>query len=757
MLINFSKSYRCVTLLLCFLFSSLYASATLARPKVGLVLSGGGAKGAAHIGVLKVLEENNIPVDYVVGTSIGSYIGAWYALGYNPEQIQEIMFQTKWDKGYSDFIPREDLRYEDKQLRDHYNITLRLGYSDGTFKVPSGLLLGQSALQLLKTSTGAVGVFSSFDDLAIPYRAVAADISTAEAVVLDHGSITQAMKASSTVPGALEPIEIDGRLLVDGGIVNNIPIDVARAMGADIVIAVDIGSPLLDKSQINSTVDVLDQLSTILTISTTHKQKSNLLEQDILILPNIDGLTTTDFSLLAVGLERGEEAALEKQTQLANLGVSDAEFAQYLAVKQQKSKAWFDPILQPVVAIEYDNQSKVDLAVIRDHFAVDIGDVLSKEDLESAIAKVYALDRFDYVNAEFVDSDAGRTVVLTTKAKSWGPNYLKFGYQWQGDFDGTSMISLDAAYLVTDITANGGQWNNELSIGWESMLATEFYQPLDEKQKLFLRNRLQLKEDKFAENKFNVVPELPTLPELRNRFAELRLGLGYHYHDYGISEVGFVSELGEVNFEDGNYEELIYNSLGAYISVGYDSLNSINFPTKGNKFDIEVYLRKDDYDHSLIDGQDDLSIELNLDWRGALGLGHHTFVGIGSFATVYSDNDLSIRYAELGGFLNLSGYESDALIGAHKIFGALVYQYDLGREIPGGTGMPLYLGTSLEMGNVWHLKESIDFNELVTSGSVYLGTDTSFGPAVIGVGYATSFGYYDEDEVTVFFSFGKNW
>jgi len=757
MLINLSRKHRTVVILLALLLSFLFSHAVFARPKVGLVLSGGGAKGSAHIGVLKVLEANNIPVDYVVGTSIGSYIGAWYALGYNPEQIQEIMFQAEWDKGYSDFIPREDLRYEDKQLRDRYNITLRLGYSDGTFKVPSGLLLGQSALQLLKTATGAVGVFSSFDDLAIPYRAVAADISTAEAVVLDHGSITQAMKASSTVPGALEPIEIDGRLLVDGGIVNNIPIDVARAMGADIVIAVDIGSPLLDKSELNSTVNVLDQLSTILTISTTKQQKANLQDQDILILPNIDGLTTTDFSLLAVGLERGEEAALDKQQQLAKLAVSDAEFAQYLAAKQLKSQVWMDPISLPVIAIEYDNQSEVDLAIISDHFSVAVGEVISKEELESAIEKVYALDRFDYVNAEFVDSDLGRTVVLTTRGKSWGPNYLKFGYQWQGDFDGTSMISLEAAYLLTDVTDNGGQWNNELSIGWESMLATEFYQPLDEKETYFTRSRLQFREDKFAENKFNVVPELPTLPELRNLFAELRFGLGYHYHDYGIAEIGLVGELGEVSFEDGNYEELRYDSLGAYISMGYDSLDSINFPTKGSKLDIEVYLRQDNYEHSLIDGQDDLSIELNVDWRGALGLGHHTFVGIGSFSTVYSDNELSIRYAELGGFLNLSGYASDALIGAHKVFGALVYQYDLGREIPGGTGLPLYLGTSIEMGNVWHLQESIDFNELVTSGSVYLGTDTSFGPALVGLGYATSFGYYEEDELSVFFSFGKNW
>jgi len=434
--------------------------------------------------------------------------------------------------------------------------------------------------------------------------------------------------------------------------------------------------------------------------------------------------------------------------------VSDNDFEQYLNAKKQSSAMWFSPISQPVIAITYDNQSDVDLAVIKDHFSINIGDTVTKEQLDSAIGSVYALDRFDYVNAEFVDSEAGRSVVLTTKEKSWGPNYLKFGYQWHGNFENTSMISLDIAYLLTDITKNGGQWNNELSLGWESMIATEFYQPIDKKQKYFARSRLQIQEEKFAENEFDAVA---LLPELSNRFADLRLGLGYHFHDNGISEVGLIGEVGKVTFEDGSYKGLDYDSLGGYLSLGYDSLNSINFPTEGNKILLEVFARKDNYEQNLVGIEDDVSLEINLDWRGTLGLGHHTFVGIGSYATVISDNDLSIRYAELGGFLNLSGYQNDSLIGAHKIFGALVYQYDLGRDIPGGTGLPLYLGTSIEMGNIWQLSDDVDLKELVTSGSVYLGTDTNFGPAVIGIGYATSFGYYDQDEITLFFSLGKNW
>ncbi|MGS0724271.1 patatin-like phospholipase family protein, partial [Shewanella sp. 30m-9] len=211
-------------------------------------------KGAAHIGVLKVLEKYHIPVDYIAGTSIGAYVAGMYALGYNADQIEEIMLSGEWSKGYSDTIPRDKLSYRDKQQRDQFNIPLTVGYNNNSLTSPSGLLRGQSMSQLLRHSTGLVEQFGDFDELAIPYRAVATDLATSEAVVLSSGSVVQAMQASATVPGALQPALINGRLLVDGGIANNMPIDVVKAMGADIIIAVDIGSALTKQENLDSTI-----------------------------------------------------------------------------------------------------------------------------------------------------------------------------------------------------------------------------------------------------------------------------------------------------------------------------------------------------------------------------------------------------------------------------------------------------------------------------------------------------------------------
>lgn len=734
----------------------LIPSITMAqeRPKIGLVLSGGGAKGAAHIGILKALEANYIPVDYIVGTSIGSYIGGLYALGYSGSEIETIMLGTNFDKGYSDFIPREQLLYEDKKTRDAYNITLRLGYSDGQFKMPTGLLLGQSALQVLKTSIGAVGELESFDQLPVPYRAVATDIATSRPVVLSSGSLSQSIKASSTVPGALEPIEIDGRLLVDGGIANNMPIDVAKEMGADIIIAIDIGSPLLTKESINSTVDVLDQLSTILTVTTTNKQKALITEKDILIRPNIDNISTTDFSKLSEALILGEQAAFENLNRLNELSISPEEYQAYSANKKVLRKEWSDNLSKPVIAIKYDNQSNVKQDFIERHFNINVGDVVDKHQIEKAIQSVYALDRFDFVNAEFIDSEEGRTVVLTTKEKSWGPDYLLFGFYWQGDFSRHTQASVEFSYLLTDFTENGGTLKNELALGWETLVASELYEPLAEDNNVFSRYRLQYGEHKYAENESAADG---VRPELSDKSISGKVGVGYHYTDFGIAEIGAIAQVGHISFVDHPSPNVAYTSYGAYIQLGYDDLNSINFPTQGNKISLEFIARQDSFNETIsygdIEGVDkDDNLQINFDWRGAVGVGSHTIVGIASASALLSDTDFSIRLTELGGFLNLSGFQKDELIGVHKVFGAAVYQYDLGTS-----GVPLYLGGSIEGGNVWGVNDSISTNDLITSGSLYLGTDTSFGPAVIGVGYATSFGYSIDDQATVFFSLGRNW
>ncbi|QYJ79177.1 patatin-like phospholipase family protein [Shewanella acanthi] len=728
------------SLCLCLFISPLFAAE---RPKIGLVLSGGGAKGAAHVGVLKVLEEHHIPVDYIAGTSIGAYVAGMYSLGYSASEVEAIMMGVNWDSGYSDTIPRNVLSYRDKQLRDRYNIPLNMGYNEGEVRAPSGLLRGQTMSQLLRQSTDLVQQFGDFNDLAIPYRAVATDLETSLPVVINHGSLVKAMQASATVPGALQPTMIDGKLLVDGGIANNMPVDVVKAMGADIVIAVDIGSPLVSKDKLDSTIAVLDQLSNFLTNASTERQKQLLTEKDVLIRPAIDALSTTDFTIMPVALGLGKDAANLQLDKLLPLSVSEAQYADYVEAKKRKGQGLIADIAHPIKEIVYENHSKVSLNLLKETLDLKAGQTVTKDELNEALKRIYSLNKFERVDAEFVEEEDGRVLTITTRAKSWGPNYLQLGFNWEDDFSSNSAISFDMAYTMTDLTDNGGEWRNELKLGFDKLFASEFYQPLDRDQQFYSRARYQ-----YDIHKWNLYGASIEPIVFDKKTHAIELGIGYNYVAEGIIELGLVAEKGLIANDVLLSDDFHFDSYGGYLKFGYDSLDSISFPTSGKRVTLNVYVRNEHFDKVLSEDDKEYSVQVEADWKGALSLGNHALVGKISLAT-NNDGYSSLHLADLGGFLNLSGYNKEALTAPHKIFGAFVYQYDLGRDALGMTEYPLYLGWSLEAGNVWFERDAVELSDLIYASSLYVGTDTSMGPAAIG------FGATDEGNKSIYLFVGK--
>ncbi|MFM5203233.1 patatin-like phospholipase family protein, partial [Aeromonas veronii] len=243
------------------------------RPKIAVVLSGGGAKGSAHIGILKVLEQKRIPVDIIVGTSMGSYVAGMYAMGLSAEEVERTTLAIDWNKGYQDKVGRDELSLRKKQQNEQYQLRTDIGVNGDTTQLPDGFFQGQSMASLLRGATSNLPVQESFDDLPIPYRAMATDMETVTPFVLDHGSLAKAMQASMSIPGALKPVEWEGHILADGGSVNNMPVDVAKAMGADVVIAVDIGAKLRTRESLKSGLAMIDQLTTYMTQVGTDKQK----------------------------------------------------------------------------------------------------------------------------------------------------------------------------------------------------------------------------------------------------------------------------------------------------------------------------------------------------------------------------------------------------------------------------------------------------------------------------------------------------
>tara|TARA_R110002073_G_scaffold5521_5_gene33975 strand:- start:8296 stop:10524 length:2229 start_codon:yes stop_codon:yes gene_type:complete len=721
------------SLTLCFV---IFIDAASARPKIGLALGGGGAKGGAHLGVLKVLERENIPVDFIAGTSIGAIIGGFYALGYSADDIAEKMLSTPWEEGYSDTIPRQLLPYRLKQ-RDQFNVPLNIGHEGYQIKTPSGLLYGQNASMLLRDAFGNIANFSDFDELPIPYRAIATDLSANEAVILNKGSLLMSMHASANVPGVLAPVKHDGRLLVDGGIVNNLPIDIVKQMGADIVIAIDIGDPLMQTDQLLDTFTILGQLSSFLTSSSTFRQKKLLSEKDLLIEPRVAHLSTTDWSVFSEGIDEGEKSAEEHIEQLRRLSISPSEYQDYLKTKQHANIAIRQGMAKPIVEIELKNDSKVHPELILEALDLKVGETLTESQINDAIDSIYSLDEFQYIGISLEEKGTGRKLVFDIQEKSWGPNFFEFGLGWETNFTDESFIDLDFAYTATNLTEYGGEWRSQLELGNEPALSSEYYVPLTRKRGIFSRSIYEFESINWALDSTSALPIT-----IKQNLHQIRQGLGWNFSRYGLVEFGLLVEFGFLENDFLLTKDISYNTHGGYLAFGYDDLDSAVFPTQGKRFLVTLKKRYEDVNNvGLVSGGlsnfDADSLQLDVEWKGAFNLGSHAFVSKVDFARMYvGDGKESIKIAQLGGFLNLSGYNPRALTGPHKLFGALIYQYNLRGGLFKKTQLPFYLGLSAEAGNVWSQESDIDLNDLIFSSSIYLGTDTRMGPIALGYGFS---------------------
>src|SRR6187397_348108 len=301
------------------------------RPRIGLVLSGGGARGAAHIGVLKVLEENHVPIDAIAGTSMGAVVGGLYASGLSAADVERVMTSVDWQDAFRDRPARTDLNFRRKLEDQNFLVKFPLGLTGGEFRLPRGLVQGQKLTQILRGVTLPVAQIQNFDDLAIPFRAVATDIVTGDRVILDHGDLTTAMRASLSAPGVFTPVESEGRMLVDGGLSSNLPVDVAREMGVDVLIVVDCGFPLLERGKLDSVATVSNQMLAILIRHNTADQRKTLKATDVVIDPALGDFSSLDFSQHAKAMRLGEEAARGQSQRLAALGVPADEFQRIVA------------------------------------------------------------------------------------------------------------------------------------------------------------------------------------------------------------------------------------------------------------------------------------------------------------------------------------------------------------------------------------------------------------------------------------------
>lgn len=406
------------------------------KPKLGFALSGGGAKGLAHIGVLKVLEENGIYPDLVTGTSMGSIVGGLYAIGYSPEELSEFATGLAWNDYFNDTYPRAFLPVEEKARADRYQLTFAV--EKGKLKLPRGLIQGKKIQTLLAGLTASAHGKTDFDNFCLPFRCVATNLETGEAVVFSSGPLRRAIRASMSIPSAFEPVEYEDRLLVDGLVVRNLPVQDAFDLGADFVLGVDVGSPLYERDDITSVLTVLDQTSSFGSAASTREQRELA---DYLIMPDLEGFSTLSYDQADSLIKRGEEAAQKALpgllATLDSLGV-ELPMPAWRCEKQQR-----DSFLITEVAFKGDEA--VTRRTLDQLFHAHLPKLFTIDQLSDEISRLYASSFFKLVDYELQPvSDGYRLVLSASAAPAW---YFRTSINYDTDFKAGLLLNLTGRNL----------------------------------------------------------------------------------------------------------------------------------------------------------------------------------------------------------------------------------------------------------------------------------------------------------------------
>ncbi len=686
------------------------------RPRIGLALGGGGARGLAHIGVLRYLEELRVPIDYIAGTSMGSIVGGLAATGMESDEILAVLEQADWVDLFSDDTAREEQPARRKADDSLGLFGPKLGVGEGTSLLPAGVVSGQKILFLFESITSQRVQSNRFDTLPVPFRAVATDIVNGDMVVITEGSLSGAMRASMAVPGVFDPVQIGQRMLVDGGLVRNLPVDVVREMGAEVVIAVDVGTPLMQADEIRNVLSIVEQMTALAIVANTKAQEASLGERDLLIRPQLGtAISAMDFDKFGEAAAAGYDAADGMRAALAALAVSEPEYGRW--------RRSVDACLQgpPVVDfVRIDNRSRFADAVIRELVTVEAGQPLDIARLNHDLAQIYGLGFIRLARYRVVEEDGRQGLEIQVLQDERGADFIETGLTLAGNGRGTS-INLHAGYLKTDLDPRGTEFRGAIQIGDDFGLLADYYRPLDDRLRYIVNPQLY-----FARRNLLAFDDMGrALAEAEIDEAGVSLQLLREFGRHAIVGIGLHRYLGTIDITLGPpLGDTHFNGAEWGVDFTYDRLDNLFLPTRGALFDL-----------SYIHSSEALGADANFEqvqssWLLSKTWGLHNVLLRGRYNTTL-DNDAPL-YALMtgGGFLNMSGFEPNELVGQHFGMVAAGYRYQFD-----SSGLwPAYAGMTLEYGNAADRRGDV-FGEGVVNGSLYLGYNSPLGPLYLGYGY----------------------
>ncbi|WP_414440051.1 patatin-like phospholipase family protein [Burkholderia sp. 22PA0106] len=704
------------------------------RPAIGLVLSGGGARGYAHLGVLKVLAAHRIPVDCIAATSMGAVVGGLYASGMSADEMSHRLANVNLADIAFDVTERAELPQKRREDEERYIGGLTLGFGPKGFKAPAGLVQGNRLQALLADWTSSVPTNQPFDRLPIPFRAVATNLRTGQMVVLDRGSLPLAIRASMAMPGLFSPTEIDGQTLVDGGLVSNLPVSTVRRMGADVVIAIDIGSQLRPLDALASPADVFQQMLGILIRQNVSQQRGELGPRDVLLEPSLGAMSFTDFQNAKQAIAAGEAAAEAALPRLEPYALSPQAYAAYLA----RHRAPPEQTLR-ITKIEIRTSGPVPKRVVADALHVKPGDFYDPQAVSRDLLALTTSGNFDTVTQQVVSDGDTNTLVVDARGKDWGPNFLLFGLGMSSSSSDEGGFRFHVGYRRPWLTDSGLEFRIDSTLGSDlQSLHTELRQPLSSRHGFYLAPYVEF-ERRFA----NLYLDNYKITQYRlqterlgmdfgvpiGRLGDFRIGLAYAHGNASATynlpdDVDDAGQLTGQTFPSQNGHELT-----ARARLLIDQLDDPMLPRKGYYVELRA-------DRSLVASDQARYTEIFGKAMIAQQFGRHSFSasveGGNNFGTPSPVNLLTFT---LGGFQHLSAYAVDQLSGNALAYGQVTYMNRL-MTFNASPIKAFYVGASAEIGNVWANEDGGRSGSMKQSYSLFGSFVTSFGPIYVGIALA---------------------
>ncbi|MFN7122693.1 MAG: patatin-like phospholipase family protein, partial [Hydrogenophaga sp.] len=703
------------------------------RPRVALVLSGGGARGFAHVGVLKALEAAQVPVDMIVGTSMGAIIGGLYASGMKADELEREILAVDWGGLFNSREPRQLLSQRRKEEDFELSPVLQLGFRNGEFLLPTGAVSSRSLEVLLRRYTLSTRHLESFDQLPTPFRAVATDMETGLAVVMDRGDLAAALRASMSVPGVFSPLAINDRILGDGGLVNNLPVDVARAMGAEVIIAVNIGTPLAGRDTLGTVLGVTTQMVNILTEQNVQASIATLTPKDLLLTPPLGKLTSSDFDKAKELVKLGNDYAGTVRDALALFSVDAPRYARWVQSRSVQAVANADRVGR-IGAIRFEGVSEERAALLARALEAEPGQRVDVPKIEADLRKLSVsgdYERIDYTLTRREDNGT-EDLTINLRENAWGPNYLRVGLDLRTDFQGEGAFNLRISHNRHWLSESGAEWRNRVQLGETVGLYSEIYQPLGVNSERFVAayvdgsiNKVELFSDQgdalalVQRQGLKVGADVGWPIGLRGTIGEARLGVV-------ASARRATPELLSAAIPAG-VSTVRWTERGVRAALIADQLDFANFPSRGYRGQAEISWGRRDVDG----GETTDFTRLDSTFTAVKTWGAHTFNVGGRLAYTNQIPLAAIDEYSLGGFQNLSGYRTAQVAGNYLLFGRLTYYQRLASNV--GVARALFVGGSLEAGNAWTERSDITLRQLRGAGSLFVGADTGIGPLYLSI------------------------